>query len=333
MRYFFAFISIAALALCCSCGGYVSTPFTTYSSSTANSAASIVITPGGANVPSGSTRQFTATVVGLASTVVVWTVQEGTAGGTIDSAGNYTAPLALGTYHIIAKSQVDASVSATITINVFRPGEAQGVYAGTYSYGSAFYAIILPNDTFYSIEGSVADDGAMNHVYRLGWAEGMSVVGKYSATVQYSLMDGGFTSFFQATYVPATSLAGSISNATFTATAVPPARLDFSAPADLSHITGSWTGVFLEDMLGEPVTGTVMIGPAGEITSSDCYSGTVTPDANKNFFRVKITVAQGCNPANQTFSGVAMEMLQPDGVSRQLLIVTSTGYFGFAAVR
>jgi hypothetical protein len=198
----------------------------------------------------------------------------------------------------------------------------------------AFYAIILPDDMFYSIEGTIGADHGMIDVYRLGSGQGKSVNGSYTTDLAFFLIDEEFLSTFRAQYVPATSLAGSISNATFTATALPTAQLDFDVPADLSHITGLWSGTFVEDMLtGEPATGTLAISPSGEITSSECTTGTITPDANKNFFNVAIATVDGCSATKQAWSGVAVEMLLPDGITRQLLIVTKQSSFGFAARR
>ena len=66
----------------------------------------------------GDTVNFTAQVSGTGNTGVNWSIQEGAAGGTISSAGAYTAPATPGTYHIIATSQADTSKSALATIVV-----------------------------------------------------------------------------------------------------------------------------------------------------------------------------------------------------------------------
>ena len=47
-----------------------------------------------------------------------WSVQEGSAGGTVDQAGNYTAPGVAGTFHVVATSQADTSKSAVATVTV-----------------------------------------------------------------------------------------------------------------------------------------------------------------------------------------------------------------------
>jgi hypothetical protein len=65
----------------------------------------------------GLSHAFTATVTGLANTDVNWTV-EGNGGGTITTAGLYTAPLATGIYTVIATASADANYSATAVVLV-----------------------------------------------------------------------------------------------------------------------------------------------------------------------------------------------------------------------
>jgi hypothetical protein len=78
----------------------------------------VTVTPNPATVFLGAMQPFTAMVAGSNNMAVTWTVQEGAAGGTITSAGVYTAPQVAGTYHVIATSMVDTAQSATATITV-----------------------------------------------------------------------------------------------------------------------------------------------------------------------------------------------------------------------
>jgi hypothetical protein len=68
-------------------------------------------------VPTGGTKTFTATVTGTTDTGVTWSVQEA-GGGTISSAGVYTAPATVGTYHAVAKSVADGTKTAVATVTV-----------------------------------------------------------------------------------------------------------------------------------------------------------------------------------------------------------------------
>ncbi len=78
----------------------------------------IAVTPSTATLSVGETQTLTATVANTTRTGVTWSVQEGSTGGTITSAGVYTAPSTAGTYHVIAKSAADTSKTATAEITV-----------------------------------------------------------------------------------------------------------------------------------------------------------------------------------------------------------------------
>ncbi len=96
----------------------------------------VSINPASVTVPAGGTQTFTATVTGSTNTAVTWSVQEGAAGGTITSAGVYTAPATAGTYHVAATSQAAPTKSAVATVTVTRtqppPGNkwVSGYYTG-----------------------------------------------------------------------------------------------------------------------------------------------------------------------------------------------------------
>ena len=80
---------------------------------------SVVITPNGiGQVWQGTTVQFAAQVIGQTNQAVTWSVQEGSAGGVIDSTGLYTAPSVGGTFHAVATSQADPRASGIATVEV-----------------------------------------------------------------------------------------------------------------------------------------------------------------------------------------------------------------------
>lgn len=76
----------------------------------------VTISPSSVTVPVSSSQTLSATVIGGGS--VTWSVEEGTAGGTISNEGIYTAPNQSGTYHVIATNSSDTSQSAMATVNV-----------------------------------------------------------------------------------------------------------------------------------------------------------------------------------------------------------------------
>jgi hypothetical protein len=67
------------------------------------------------------TIQFSTTVTGLADTSVTWSVQEGSPGGTISASGLYTAPSTAGTFHVVATSHANTSLSDQGVVTVTGP--------------------------------------------------------------------------------------------------------------------------------------------------------------------------------------------------------------------
>jgi hypothetical protein len=95
-----------ALGVLLACGGGGSS-----SPPAAPPAITVTIAPAGASVWTGNTQAFQATVSGSSNQSVTWSVIE-PSGGSISTAGLYTAPLAAGTFHVKAVSAADASKSA-----------------------------------------------------------------------------------------------------------------------------------------------------------------------------------------------------------------------------
>lgn len=80
----------------------------------------ITVTPNPVLMGAGQQQQFTANVQGTIYTNVVWSVREGTVGGTITQTGLYTSPEVAGVYHVRATLASDATVygEATVTATV-----------------------------------------------------------------------------------------------------------------------------------------------------------------------------------------------------------------------
>lgn len=84
----------------------------------ATPAVTVAVAPIGATVAPGGTQAFTATVSNATNTSVTWSVLEGAAGGTVSTAGLYTAPATQGTYHVVATSVATPTASATVAVAV-----------------------------------------------------------------------------------------------------------------------------------------------------------------------------------------------------------------------
>jgi hypothetical protein len=74
----------------------------------------ISVSPGTASLQTGGQQQFTASVSGTTNTAVTWSAS----GGSITTAGLYTAPTTAGTYTVKAVSAADATKSASATVTV-----------------------------------------------------------------------------------------------------------------------------------------------------------------------------------------------------------------------
>jgi len=95
----------------------------------------VSVSPSSATVPVGAVQTFGATVSGGGS--VTWSVQEGAAGGTITSAGIYTAPATAGTYHVVATNSANSAQTATATVSVVPATAYSVLYSFPYAFESA----------------------------------------------------------------------------------------------------------------------------------------------------------------------------------------------------
>jgi pectate lyase len=87
--------------------------------------AEIDVQPASATVQIGRNATFSASIA------VDWSVREGTTGGSVTGGGLYTAPGSAGTFHVVATSRDDPSISgsATVTVTATAPGSGGEVLA------------------------------------------------------------------------------------------------------------------------------------------------------------------------------------------------------------
>jgi hypothetical protein len=81
----------------------------------------VSINPASATVMRGTTQQFTASVTGTADIAVIWSIDEGSSGGTISDNGLYAPPTgssANGTFHVVASSHADSKRAAKAQVTV-----------------------------------------------------------------------------------------------------------------------------------------------------------------------------------------------------------------------
>jgi hypothetical protein len=210
------------------------------------------------------------------------------------------------------------------------PGQAQAVYFGTASNGDAFETIILPNDEYYALYGPTS--GNEFSISGMLTGQGSSNNGNYTANVtDFYGSSATVTGSVSATYTVGASINGTLTATgspavTFNGTVMPSSQFNYKTAAKLSDIVGTWAGGLLDGTLA-----TVTINSNGAFSGSDSsgcsFSGTITPDnSGKNFFDISLTYgASPCLLPNQSASGMAVDYLLSDGVTRQLLAAVASG--------
>ncbi len=128
----------------------------------------VVITPGTVQVGTFRKHQFAASVSGTDDRAVSWSIQEGSAGGSMDDNGVYTAPAAPGTYHVIAATRATPVQKASATVKVvdappevtvsIEPAHQQVRAGASVTFSAQVLGLTHPElDT--SVSWSVKEDG------------------------------------------------------------------------------------------------------------------------------------------------------------------------------
>lgn len=78
----------------------------------------VTVRPGSGTVDACRTLAFTATVAGAVDQGVTWSIAEGSVGGTITTAGVYTAPSSAGAFTVVASSRANPASTAQATVTV-----------------------------------------------------------------------------------------------------------------------------------------------------------------------------------------------------------------------
>ncbi len=222
-------------------------------------------------------------------------------------------------------------------------GNAQGFYRGLASSGYAFESIVLPNDQFYGIYGTLTATQFV--VYGMISGQGTSGGSTFTApsVTNFFYTGATYSGSLDASFVAGSSFNGSLDEdgtvTTFTGAPFLTPAYNYDMPASISEISGSWSGSLLNG-----AAATVTISDSGEISgsSSGCsFSGTATQDSsNKNFFNVILTFGGSpCVLPNQAASGIGIEYILSNsnetGPTFALAAAVTSGTQGtaFGAVR
>lgn len=215
---------------------------------------------------------------------------------------------------------------------------AEGVYAGTLtgSKSSAFEMLVLENGDFWSLYGTLT--ASVFNIAGFVQGSGTSDNGKFTSA---NTKDFGFAPALagtaNATYDPiAKTILGTVNatagTVTFSGAPIPGSLYNYSAPASLTTVAGSWSTTSLS---GEGVS--LTIAPNGAFTANSAlgcqFSGTVVPrPSGKNVFNVALTFgAAPCALPGQAGAGIALAYPLSSGKTQLLVTVTdSTRTYGSA---
>ncbi len=105
------------------------------------------VSPETVALPPGDMQVFTANVFPFdtINREVTWSIKEGATGGSITAAGVYTAPATPGSYHVVAASVADVTVSVTAAVNVWSGGIATTPTGSMKNARGAYTATLLAN--------------------------------------------------------------------------------------------------------------------------------------------------------------------------------------------
>lgn len=225
------------------------------------------------------------------------------------------------------------------------PGEAQGVYSGSFSTptfpSGKFSTLVLDTDEIWTLYGTEGAGGALL-VYGLIQGQGTSSSGTFTVnSLKDYYYDGtSATGTLSARYQVGSTFNGTVSanGQSVSFSGVVPAagstNYNYNTAANLADIAGSWSGT---NMSG--VTSNYTISSGGTFSGTNQYgcgfSGTVTPRASgKNVFDVSLTnnTSNACGATSGlTGRGIAVSSVLGNG-SRQLIVavVTNDRLYGSA---
>ena len=239
---------------------------------------SVSVSPAATSLQTGQQKQFSSTVNGTTNTAVTWS----SAGGTITSAGMYTAPSAAGTYTITATSAADSTKSASAVVTV---AQAQQV-AVSVSPGTASIQSGAQQQFIASVSGStntaVAWSASGGTITTSGLYVAPTAAGTYTVT--------------------ATSAADSTKSASAVVTVAQSQQVAISVSPGTASIQSGAQQQFTASVSGSSNTAVTWSASGGTITTSGLYvapsaAGTYTvtatsaADSTKSASAV-VTVAQ-----------------------------------------
>ena len=295
----------------------------------------VTVSPTAASVLPDGVLTFAATVSGTSNTAVTWSVAEGTAGGTIDSSGTYTAPSATGSYHVVATSDAVPASNAVATVTV-------GETAGTLVTVIPEQATVTTNSSI-QLAASVKDGRAVTWSIEEGAAGGsISNTGLYTApatpgtyTVDATPVDAAGSNSPTTLVISSTGSGSASTNSNGKSKITVKPKISVSvSPTAASLSTGSSITLTatVSNTTNKAVTWSVLEGSgAGTVTAAGTYTA---PSAAGTYHVAATSVADTTASATSTFTVAAPPPPPPSiavSVTPASAAVTTGGAISFAA--
>jgi hypothetical protein len=249
-------------------------------------AVTITASPITATITAGQSTTLSATVANASNTGITWSVQEGAAGGSVTSAGVYTAPTTAGNFHVIATSQADGTKTAIVTITVVLPV--------TVSVSPATVALSVgQSQTFASTVKNASDVTVAWSIQESTGCGAVTTAGVYTAPNTAATCHIVATSNADKSKTAVASVTVTAPNPSFTST----------APTAAAEGTVYTYNVVATDPANTAITYSLTAGPAGAAINGSTLTWTPTSSQSRidDSFTITATTAAG-GSATQVFS-------------------------------
>jgi len=145
------FVVLLGITLLLGCGGE---PTNNTNNSTT---VSLSVSPSSTLLDQGGTVQFSASVSGSSNPAVIWSIQEGSGGGSISETGLYTAPSGAMEVHVVATSLADPSKSFSALVTVSAVSVSLPSTAGVPRGRQRQFAVVVEGTVVKNVTWSVVE--------------------------------------------------------------------------------------------------------------------------------------------------------------------------------
>ena len=193
---------------------------------------------------------------------------------------------------------------------------AEGLWSGLTSTGYEVNSLILENNEFWNIVGRTI--GNVFYVVAMDNGAASINANNYSTFFREFTAASSVLGYSTGTVTTNTKISGTTTQSTSISMTPPSTSVyNYNKNADISEVTGSWTGSFLSGY-----SGTVQISSNGQVTgkTNGCnFSGSFSPrSSGKNVFDFSLVNGTGCILPGFKSSGIAISYLTSTG-KRQLI--------------